>query len=148
MKHILIIISLIFSLNVFTQNTTQISLLHKNGGRQNSKIKMNFGFVIHNDSTTIYCDIYNKKFEKKITFKEYDDIIKLVKKISSFDILSRDDLYLDASDTTITLQNMQSSVSFSISGLQHNDSRKEYLHFKNAVEKILNAVELHITDLR
>ena len=132
----------------FSQDVPEISLIHKNGGRKNSTLKIRFGFITQNDSTTVYCDIYNKKFEKKIPIKEYNDIINLVKKISSSDILSRDDLYLDASESTISLKNMQSSVSFSISALHHNDNRKEYLHFKNAVEKILNVVELNLTDLR
>ncbi|MGS2727911.1 hypothetical protein ACU8DI_14975 [Psychroserpens sp. BH13MA-6] len=149
MKSIFIsIISFLFSLYSFSQNTTIISLTHNNSGRMNSTLKINFGFSVENDSTPVYCEIYNKKFKKNIHNKEYEYIMKEVMKISSDDILSRDDMYLDASETTISISQMQSSVSFTISSLHHTDDRTEYIHFKNAVATILDVVELNLTDLR
>lgn len=147
-KFILITCFLLISLKSFGQDLPQISFLHNNGIRQNSTIIINFGNFSENDSTTVYCEVYNKKFEKKILLKNYTDIINVVKKISSTDILSRDDLFLDASESTITVSNMQSSVSFTISGLHENDNRKEYFNFKNAAIKILSVIELNLSDLK
>lgn len=124
-----------------------ISFSHYNSIRSKSEISINFDQSFENKNTVgVYYKIDNKILYKQITKVEYEDIIKLVEKINTLDILKRNNLYVDASETKITISNLGSSVSYSLQGLNKLDHRKETLNFKNACISILSTVNLDLDD--